>query len=42
MADPDVLEEINEPNLGFEKGLNEFSENDIGHFKAFFNWSLTR
>ena len=42
MADPDVLEEINEPNPGFEIGLNEFSENHIGQFKTFYDWSLKK
>ena len=42
LANPDVLEEINAPNPGFEIGLKEFSKNYVGQFKTFYDWSLKR
>ena len=37
LTDPDILEEINTPNPGFEIGLQEFDTNDVEQFKNFYD-----
>ena len=41
-VNPDVLEELNAPNPGYELGLAEFNPNQIGQFKTFYDWSQNK
>ena len=38
-ARPEVLEKLNEPNIGYEVGLRRISPKEVDQFKDFYTWS---